>query len=120
VSLLYAGVSSGYTPRSRISGFSGSTMSNFLRNCQIYFQSRCTSLQPHQQWEDCSSFSTYLPASVVTWVFDLSQSYWCDICNPIGRTTMSTNQGSHCLNYQPRSTHGGTHGFSNICSIGWH
>ena len=33
VSLLHVGASSGYMPRSSIAGFSGSTMSNFLRNC---------------------------------------------------------------------------------------
>ena len=33
VSLLYVGASSGYMPSSGIAGFSGSTMSNFLRNC---------------------------------------------------------------------------------------
>jgi hypothetical protein len=35
------------------------------------------------------------------------------VCNPIGRTTISTNQNpqsSQGLNYQPRSKHGGTHG----------
>ena len=40
----------GYMPRSRVAGFSGSTMSNFLRNCQTAFQSGYTSLSPHQQW----------------------------------------------------------------------
>ena len=30
--------------------FCGSTVSNFLRNCQIDFQSGCASLQSHQQW----------------------------------------------------------------------
>jgi hypothetical protein len=42
--------------------------------------------------------------------------------NPIGRTTISTNQtprSSQGLNHQPKSTHGGTHGSSCICSRGW-
>jgi hypothetical protein len=47
VSLLYVGASSGYILRGGIAGSSGSTMSNFLRNCQTDFQSGCTSLQSH-------------------------------------------------------------------------
>ena len=50
VSVLYVGVSFGYRPKSRITGFSGSTMSNFLRNDQTDFQSDCISLQSHKQW----------------------------------------------------------------------
>jgi hypothetical protein len=42
--------SSGFMPRRSIVGSSGSTMFNFLRNCQTDFQSGCTSLQSHQQW----------------------------------------------------------------------
>jgi hypothetical protein len=38
VSLFHVGASSGYMPRSGIAGFSGSTMSNFLRNLQTDFQ----------------------------------------------------------------------------------
>jgi hypothetical protein len=43
------------------------------------------------------------------------------VCNPIGRTTISTNQtpqSSHGLNHQPKSTRGGTHGSRCICSRG--
>ena len=50
VSLLHAGVSSGYMPRSGIARSSDSTMHNFLRNRQTDFQSGCTSLQSYQQW----------------------------------------------------------------------
>jgi hypothetical protein len=50
VSSLKVGTSSGYMPRIHIAGSSSSTMSNFLRNLQIDFQSGCTSLQSYQQW----------------------------------------------------------------------
>ena len=50
VSFLPVGTSSGYMPRRGIVGSSGSTMSNFLRNCQTDFQSGCKNLQFHQQW----------------------------------------------------------------------
>ena len=44
------------------------------------------------------------------------------VCNPIGRTTMSTNQtpqSSQGLNHQPKSTHGEMHSSSHIRSRGW-
>jgi hypothetical protein len=49
VSFLPVGTSSGYMPKRGIARSSGSTMSNFLRNCRTDFQSVCTSLQSHQQ-----------------------------------------------------------------------
>ena len=39
-----------WQPKRGITGSSGSTMSNFLRNRQTLFQSGFTSLQSHQQW----------------------------------------------------------------------
>jgi putative Ca2+/H+ antiporter (TMEM165/GDT1 family) len=49
VSLLHVGISSGYMSRSGIAVSSGSIVSNFLKKCQIDFQSGCTTLQSHQQ-----------------------------------------------------------------------
>jgi hypothetical protein len=43
------------------------------------------------------------------------------VCNLIGRTTVLADknpQSSEGLNHQPKSTHGGTHGSSCICSRG--
>jgi hypothetical protein len=43
------------------------------------------------------------------------------VCNSIGRTAITTNQipqSSQGLSYQPKSTYGGTHGSSCICSRG--
>jgi hypothetical protein len=50
VSLWHGGASFGYIPKSGVTGSSGRSISNFLRNLQIDFQSGCTSLQSHQQW----------------------------------------------------------------------
>ena len=50
-SALWHGVASfGYILKSGIAGYSDRSISNFLRNLQIDFQSVCTSLQSHQQW----------------------------------------------------------------------
>jgi hypothetical protein len=47
--LLHCGASFVYIPMSGIAGSSGRTIFNNLRNCQIDFQSGCTSLQSHKQ-----------------------------------------------------------------------
>jgi hypothetical protein len=54
VFLLAVGTSSGYMPRRGFAGSYGSTMSNFLSNLQTDFQSRCTSMQSHQEWRSVS------------------------------------------------------------------
>ena len=53
---LYVGASFAYMSRSGIAGSSSRTISNFLRNCQINFQSGCTSLQSYQQWRSVPLF----------------------------------------------------------------
>ena len=80
VSLLQVGTSSGYMPRRGIAGSSGSTMSNFLRNCQNDFQSGCTSLQSHHQWRS-APLSPYPHQHLLSpeFFFYLSHSDWCEV-----------------------------------------
>ena len=72
VSLLYFGASFGYMPRSDKAGSSGSTMPNFLRNRQTDFESDFYKFGILKAVEECSSFSTFLPASSVTHVLILA------------------------------------------------
>ena len=50
VPLWHGRASFGYIPKTGIAGSSGRSISSFLRNLQIDFQSGCSSLQSHQQW----------------------------------------------------------------------
>jgi hypothetical protein len=50
VPLWHGGASFGYIFNTDIAEFSGTSISNYLRNLQIDFQSCCTSLQFYQQW----------------------------------------------------------------------
>jgi hypothetical protein len=52
IPLWHGGASFGYIPKSGIAGSSGSSISNFLGNLQIDFQSGCISLQSDQQWRN--------------------------------------------------------------------
>jgi hypothetical protein len=60
VPLWHGGASLGYIPMSGIAGSSGRSISNLLRNCQIDFQSGCTSLHFHQQWRSVHLSPHYL------------------------------------------------------------
>jgi hypothetical protein len=51
IPLWHSEASFGYIPKNGIVGTLGRSISNFRRNLQIDFQSYCTSLQSHQQWE---------------------------------------------------------------------
>jgi hypothetical protein len=52
VPLWHGEASFGYVPKRGKAGSSGRSISNFLRNLQIDFQSGCTSLQSHKQWRN--------------------------------------------------------------------
>ena len=79
VSLLYNGMSFGYTPKGGISGSSGTTISIFLRNSQIDFQTGYINLQPHQQWRSVH-LSTHPHQHVLSLEhFNLSNSNFYDV-----------------------------------------
>lgn len=66
LSLWCGGTSFGYMPRSDITG-SLMTTTNFLRKCQIYFQSACTNLQSPQKW-GCVPLSSLSHLQQIGWI----------------------------------------------------
>jgi hypothetical protein len=88
-------------------------------------------------WYSC--FLRGFARTVLIQIWILAANYWTEhgdpnggvrgrtegaegVCSPIGGTTIWTKQypqSSQGLNHQPKSTHGGTHGPSCICSRGW-
>jgi hypothetical protein len=73
----------------------------------------------------CGKHAPYIAINIKRWWLGGASGRTEDaegVCNPIGKTTISTNhtsQSPHGVNHQPQSTHGGTHGSSLICSRGW-
>jgi hypothetical protein len=54
LSLWHGGPSFWYMLKNGIARYSGRSISHFLSNLQIDFQSGCTNLQSHQQWRSVS------------------------------------------------------------------
>ena len=79
VSLLHVRTSSGYMSRSGILESSGSTTSNFLRNCQTDFQTGCTSLQSSQQLRSAPLSPHPCEHLLLAEVCYLSHSDWCEV-----------------------------------------
>jgi hypothetical protein len=74
--LSHGGASFGYMLKSGIGGSSGRSISNFLRNLQIDFQSFWTCFQSQQQcW--VIHLSPHSNQHVLSWGLDLSHSDWC-------------------------------------------
>jgi hypothetical protein len=79
VPLWHGGASFGYIPKSGIAVSLGRSISNFLKNLQIDFQSNCSSLQSDQQWRSVL-LSPHPHQHVLSpEVFDLSHSDWCKV-----------------------------------------
>jgi hypothetical protein len=66
---------------------SGRSISNFLRNLQINFQSSCTSLQSHQQWRRASLYSPQDSKISTRWVMSEDASI------PLGREKKAITSG---------------------------
>jgi hypothetical protein len=73
---VHGGTSFGYISRIGVAESSGGAISHFLKNCQIDFQSGCTSLQSHQQRRSVP-ISPYSHQHLLSLdFFDLNRSDW--------------------------------------------
>lgn len=73
-------MSLGYSSRSGIAVCFGNSMMNFLKNCQVVFQSYCTSLHSHQQSTGLNWWTfSHFPTRVMSCLLEDSHRSECEV-----------------------------------------
>ena len=77
--LCYVWVSFGYMLNSGVGGSSGRSISIFLENLQIHFQSGCIGSKSHQQWRSVCLSPHPCQHVLSSEVFDINHSDWSKV-----------------------------------------